>query len=141
MKAAQRGVSLAMVLALVVLLEGLCALAAIATMARVRLAGDERRGVESWLVSASALAETRVAQDSLIAAMADGERVPFGWTVRPDGWRWRADLVRDGLLYRLEVLTEQRDADSLLRASRRRTLLLSRLPSDTVRVLAHRARM
>jgi hypothetical protein len=138
---ARRGVSLAMMLLLVLLLEGLCALAAVATLARARLAGDDRRAVESWLVTASALAELRVGRADSLAAMPDGARVAFGWTLRADGWRWRADLARDGTLIRLEVMTELRNADSSLRASRRGTLLLSHSPSDTVRVLAHRARM
>jgi hypothetical protein len=130
-----------MMLALVVLLEGLCALSAIAVLARVRLAGDERRAVEGWLVAASALAESRMIHQAEMSAMADGERVALDWVVRSDGWRWRADLLREGGLVRLEVLAERRDADNTLRASRRSTLLLNHIPSDTVRVLAHRPRM
>jgi hypothetical protein len=130
-----------MVLVLVLLLEGLCALAAISTLARVRLASDERLEVEGWLVAASALAEARVTHEADLRALIDGQRLAFGWTVGGNGWRWRADVTRTGALVRLVVTAEQRGAGGGLRAGRRFTLLLHRSPSDTVQVLAHRARM
>ena len=130
-----------MMLVLVLLLEGLGALAVIATIARVRLAGDDRLAVEGWLVAASALAEVRVSRQTDLAGLADGQRLAYGWTVRSDGWRWRADLVREGALVRLVATAERRDAGDALRAGRRLTLLLYHSPSDTVQVLAHRARM
>lgn len=137
----RHGVSLAMMLALLLLLQGLCALAVIATVARVRLAGDERLATEGWLVAASALAEVRVSRQAEIGGLADGQRLAWDWTVRSDGWRWRADVVRTGALVRLVATAERRDPGGALRASRRLTLLLSRTPSDTVQVLDHRARM
>jgi len=130
-----------MVLALVLVLEGLCALAAMATLARVRLAGDDRLAVEGWLVAASALAEERVARQGDLRELADGQRLASGWTSRADGWRWRTDLVRTGALVQLVVTAERRNDLGELRAGRRFTLLLHHLPSDTVQVLAHRARM
>ncbi len=137
----RRGVSLAMMLVLLLLLQGLGALAVIATIARIRLAGDDRLASEGWLVAASALAEVRVSHQGDFAALADGQRLAYDWTVRADGWRWRADLVRTGALVRLVATAERRGPGGALRASRRVTLLLSRTPSDTVRVLDHRARM
>jgi hypothetical protein len=130
-----------MVLALVLLLEGLCALAAIATLSRVRLAGDDRLAVEGWLVGASALADARVTHHAELGGLADGERLSLGWTGRTDGWQWRADMARTGALVELAVTVERRNGQGELRAARRFTLLLHHLPSDTVQVLAHRARM
>lgn len=137
----RRGVALPMVLVLVLLLEGLGALAAMATLARVRLAGDDRLAAEGWLVTASALAEVREAHQGDLQALADGHRLAYDWTMRADGWRWRADLIREGELVRLLATAERRGAGGELRASRRLTLLFGHLPSDTVLVLAHRARM
>lgn len=136
----RRGVSLAMMLVLLLLLQGLCALAVIATIARVRLAGDDRLATEGWLVAASALAEVRVSRQGDIGGLADGQRLAYDWTVRSDGWRWRADVVRAGALVRLVATAERRDPWGALRAGRRLTLLLHRTRSDTVQVLEHRAR-
>ncbi len=130
-----------MVLALVILLEGFCALAAMATLARVRLASDDRIATEGWLVAASALAEARARHEVALRGLADGERIITGWTVRADNWRWRADLMRTGALVHLVVTVERREAAGELRAGRRFTLLLHHPPTDTVQVLAHRARM
>ena len=129
-----------MMLALLLLLQGLGALAVIATITRVRLAGDERLATEGWLVAASALAEVRISRRAEIGGLADGQRLAVDWTLRPDGWRWRADMVRTGVLIRLVATAERRGPGGALRAGRRLTLLLSRTPSDTVRVLEHRAR-
>jgi hypothetical protein len=130
-----------MVVVLVLLLEGLCALAAVATLTRVRLASDNRLAVEGWLVAASALAEARVTHTADLRGLADGEQLAFGWRVRADGWRWRTDLIRAGSLIQLVVTVERRTAAGELRAGRRFTLLLQHSPSDTVQVLAHRARL
>ena len=138
---ARRGIALPMVLVLVLLLEGFGALAAMATMAKVRLVGDDRLAVEGWLVASSAIAEVRGMHDGDLHGLADGRRLTYDWIARSDGWRWRADLVRSGELVRLVVTVERRGAGGELRASRRLTLLLEHLPSDTVQVLAHRARM
>jgi hypothetical protein len=129
-----------MMLALVLLLEFLLALSVMTARARIRLAADDRLAIEGALVAASAVAETRVAEQGVLAGLADGDRLALGWTVRPDGWRWRADLVREGVLVRLEVVAERRAPAGPLLAARRLTLLLHHAPSDTVRVLTHRAR-
>jgi hypothetical protein len=121
-----------MMLVLLLLLQGLGALAVIAAMARVRLAGDDRLATEGWLVAASALAEVRVSHPGDLAAVADGQQLSYDWTIRADGWRW---------LVRLMATAERRDPEGTLRASHRMTLLLHHPTTDTVQVLAHRARM
>lgn len=130
-----------MVVVLVLLLEGLCAVAAVATLTRVRLASDDRLAVEGWLVAASAVAEARVTHEAALRGLADGQQLAFGWTLRADGWRSRTDLNRAGALIQLVVTVERRTAEGEIRAGRRFTLLLQHSPSDTVQVLAHRARM
>ncbi len=128
-------------LVLLLLVEGLATLGAVVTVTRIRLSGDARRSIESWLVAASAVAEARVGQAGALDSMTDGERLPLGMGLRLDGWGWSAEAAREGALVRLEVRVERRDAGGLLQAARRMTLLLDHPPSDTVRVLAHRARM
>lgn len=128
-----------MALLLVLLVEGLGTLAAVAMLARIRLARDDRWATEGWLVARSALAEARVTQQAALDAQGDEDSLALGWVTRADGWRWRADALREGALVRLVVVVERWSVGGELLASRRVTLLLHHPPSDTVRVLAHRA--
>lgn len=134
------GVALPMALVLLLLVEGLAILAAIGVRAELRLLGDDRLATEGWLVAATALAESRLTRHDALVALPDGAAVVWGWTARGDGWRWRAEARREGELVRLLVRVERRDAAGGLLAIRRATLLFDRPASDTLRVLAHRAR-
>jgi hypothetical protein len=139
-KDARRGASLVMAVVTLLLVESFCALAATATAARARVAGDARFAIEGWLVARSAEAEAMLSLRDTMLAMTDGEQVLLGWQAGPAGWRHREELRRNGTLLRLTSLAEWRDAAGTLHASQRSTLLVSRASSDTLRVLDHRAR-
>ena len=100
----RRGVALVLVLAATVLVGSLSLLALHGAAIRVRLLADARWRTEGSLVAASALAATRIAQDSALAGIADGALLNFPTVVRPDGWQWTASAARSGAVIRIAVL-------------------------------------
>jgi hypothetical protein len=136
----RRGVALVMALAAIVLLGSLGLVATQCVLVRGRLAADARWRTEGEVVAASALASVRVAHRADLDTLSDGAALLFPGVTRADGWSWSAAASRSGPLIRLTVAAIRRAADGTPYAARRASLLLSRDPADTVRVLARRAR-
>lgn len=129
-----------MALLAVVLLAGFAAVALVAASARLRLAGDLRIAIEGDLLAASTLAERRVNADSLLVALADGDRIDFGTTAIGRGWQARSTAWREGSLLQLSAEVTLRDDRLQLVGARRATLLIGVIGADTLRVSGYRSR-
>ena len=136
----RRGVALVLVLAASVLVGSLTLVALHAVAIRVRLVSDARWRIEGALIASSALAQTRLAHRADLDTLADGAALTFPTVARPDGWSWYAGAARRGAVIRITVVATRRATDGNAFAAHRTSLLLTRDPADTVRVLAQRAR-
>ncbi len=136
----RRGVSLALAIAMVLLVECSSAMLVGVTLTRIHQSADARLAVEAQLVTASALARARVANAATFAQLADGETrsLPGEW--RTDGWRSVAAAMRVGSVIRLTVTVTLNGPAGTPRARRTGTLLLVRKGADTVHVVAHQPR-
>jgi hypothetical protein len=136
----RRGVALVMTLAAAVLVGSLTLVALHAAVIRTRLVGDGRRAVEGIVVASTALAAVRVGHQRDLDTLSDGATFDLPPALRPDGWSWSAHAVRVGVMLRLNVAVRFRASDGSTHASHAASLLLTRNPADTVRVLARWAR-
>jgi hypothetical protein len=136
----RRGVAFVMVLAATVLIGSLTLVALQGALVRSRLVSDARWRAEGAAVVATALATARVAHRADLDTLSDGAVLSLIATTRSDGWSWSASALRSGALIQLSATALRSAADGSIHAARRASLLLSRDPADTVRVLAQRAR-
>ncbi|HEY3933612.1 MAG TPA: hypothetical protein VGL65_03260 [Gemmatimonadales bacterium] len=134
------GAALVVVLFAFFLISSLSLVALAACAARIRLAADNRWATEAELVVDGALASTRVAQSDDLAALLDGASISFPAVTRGDGWWYRVQGSRSGVLVTLQGLAERRAANGSLIATRRASLMLVRRGADTLRVLGSRPR-
>jgi hypothetical protein len=135
-----RGVALVMVLAATVLVGSLTLVALQGALVQSRLVSDARWRAEGAAVVATALATVRVAQRADLDTLSDGAVLSVTAVTRADGWTWSASALRSGAVIRVSASALRHAADGSIYAARRASLLLSRNPADTVRVLAQRAR-
>ncbi len=139
MTSRRKGVALLLVLGAVVLLQGLVAAALWMSIHDVRAVGAVRLAIEGELVAGTALAETRMASDSLLRQLPDGIAMALP-DVQRGPWRVSLSALRRDSLIALTAAAELRTpADSLVGATTR-TLVLSLGASDTLRVLRGRSR-
>ena len=136
----RRGVALVMVLAASLLVSSLALLALRSAVSHARLVADARWRIEATLIASAALADTRVAHRGELDTISDGASWTTPAVVRPDGWSWRAEAARQGVVIRLAVTVGRLAADGTRFAGRHASLLLVRDLADTVRVLARQAR-
>lgn len=134
----RRGGALLAVLALLLVVQGLVALLFVGTGGRLAAATDQRQALEAQLLARAILAEGRM-------HFATGAVLPEGAPMvlrgeRPVGWRWSVTALRRGDLVRLRAEVERRTPGGVPLAGGRATLLLHRLPSDTLQRLNSRAR-
>jgi hypothetical protein len=135
-----RGVALMMVLAATVLIGSLTLVALQAALVESRLVSDAHWRTEGAAVVATGLATVRVAHRADLDTLSDGAALSVAAVTRADAWTWSASAERSGAVIRLSVSALRRATDGSIYAARRASLLLSRNPADTVRVLARRAR-
>lgn len=136
----RRGASLVLVLAAGALVASLSFVALRAAVICARLTGDLRWRTEGMLVAGTALASAAVGHRADLAALADGGSWVLTGPPRPDDWWWRIEARRRGALIRLVATARRAASDGSIYAARRASLMLARDPTDTVRVLARRAR-
>lgn len=134
------GFALALALMVLLLLEGFAAATVLAVAARARLGGALRISVEGDLALATALAEWRVSQDSLLSALVDGDSVGLRARTGPDGWMLRGTALRRGSVILVIGEATKRDAAARVIGWRRATLLMGVGVADTVRVSGYRSR-
>lgn len=123
----------------VVLLQGLVAAAVWIAIRDVRMVGGVRLAIEGELVAATALAETRVASDSLLRQLAPGILVPLP-DVRRGSWQVHLTALRNDSLIAIIAAAELRTSTDSLVGAATRTLVLALEASDTLRVLQGRSR-
>ncbi len=129
-------------LGLVVLLEGLAAVALVATTARVRLAADHRLAIEAELAAESALALGRVSQGAALAGIPPGTAAVSLPAAALPGWEVTLEASREsaGAPIRLTARVLRRGPDGVPRAARSATLLLAGVSADTANVITQRER-
>lgn len=128
-------------LVVLLLLEALAAVALVGAGSRLRQVGDRRLAIEAALMLETAIARTRVAHDTTIAALGPGAVAVLPPPPLPE-WAATAVAARDGAspLVTLEVAVRRRDSAGNPLAARRGTLLLTVGATDTAIVLENRAR-
>ncbi len=139
MTSRRRGVALLLVLGAVVLLQGMVVAALWMALHDVRAVGSVRLAIEGEMVAGTALAETRLASDSLLHQLPDGIAVALP-DVQRGTWLVRMTAVRRDLLIALTAAAELRTSTDSLIGAATRTLVLSLWASDTLRVLRGRSR-
>ena len=112
-----------------------------ASAATARLGGDRRAAVEAALMLESSLARARIDHAATLNSMLPGQVLPLA-VPAPTGWTVHASASRElvGDLLWLVVNVERRDADGILLAGRRGTLILAYSSADTAIVINSRPR-
>lgn len=131
----RRGVALLFALVVVVLLEGLAALALSATLSRSRLVGAGRAAVDGRGVATHALAVTRVQYADTLVALTVGDTLRVTGIGPVDGWRFAVEATRIWNLVVLRALAEFRPGEGGRSARQTATLLLWRGGADTLLVI------
>lgn len=139
MSSRRRGVALLLVLGAVILLQGMVVVALWMAVHDVRAVASVRLAIEGEMVAGTALAETRVASDSLLHQLPDGITVALP-DVQRGAWLVRMTAMRRDSLIALSAAAELRTATDSLIGAATRTLVLSLGASDTLRVLRGRSR-
>ena len=140
MSRSTRGAALPLALVAVLVMQGLIAVAMVATITDVRLAADTRLGIEGEVIVASALADARVGRAAALQALVPGDVIAWGLTGGGSGWRTRADAERTGPLVLLRARAEFVAPNGTVRAARDATLVLGYNAADTLLVLRGRSR-
>ncbi|MEO5826041.1 MAG: hypothetical protein ABIR59_09150 [Gemmatimonadales bacterium] len=135
----RKGVALLLVLGAVVLLQGLVVAALWTVIHDVRAVGAVRLAIEGELVAGTAIAETRLASDSLLHQLPPGIATALP-DVQRGAWRIRMTALRRDSLIALTAAAELRTSTDSLVGATTRTLVLSLGASDTLRVLRGRSR-
>lgn len=131
----RRGAALLLTLAVLVLVEGLMAMALALTTARSRLVADSGEALDAMIVARSVIAEGRVIHAEDLRRLAEGEERMLGFGARADGWSWRLDADRRDRVIRLGAVVWRGGTGPPVRARGTSTLLLAADSADTVRVL------